>query len=133
MSNTPIRYLKVEDLVGLAIHLLGNPPPIRDIGLLSSAAARPSTTVFGGEAYETVWTKAAALLHSLVKNHPLVDGNKRLGWMACAVFLEINGVSTTQTENNKIYELVMWVASEQLEVTDIAEALKAIVTERSQH
>ncbi|MGH9280443.1 MAG: type II toxin-antitoxin system death-on-curing family toxin [Acidimicrobiales bacterium] len=72
-------YLSTDDLVLLAMLLFGDPPPIRDAGLLGSAAARPQATVFGEDAYPDVWTKAAALLQSIVKNHPLVDGNKRLG------------------------------------------------------
>ena len=127
MSKRQIQYLDIEDLIGLAVHLFGDPPPVRDIGLLSSAAARPSTTVFGHEAYETIWEKGAALLHSIVKNHPLVDGNKRLGWMACAVFLEINSIDTANVDNTEIYNLVIWVASEKLEISQIAPRLKAIV------
>ena len=82
MSDAEVEYLDVEDLVELARLLLGNPPPIRDMGLLGSAAARPQTTVFGEDAYPDIWTKAAALLQSVVKNHPLIDGNKRLGWLS---------------------------------------------------
>ncbi|MEL7157743.1 MAG: Fic family protein, partial [Actinomycetota bacterium] len=84
-------YLDLEDLIELARRLLGDPPPIRDLGLLGSAVARPKTTAFGEDAYPDVWSKAAALLQSVVNNHPLIDGNKRLGWMATAVFLELNG------------------------------------------
>ena len=89
----PTEYLDLDDLVDLARTLLGDPPPIRDIGLLGSAAARPQTTAFGEDAYPNLLTKAAALLQSLVNNHSLVDGNKRLGWLATAVFLELNGVT----------------------------------------
>ena len=64
--------------------------PIRDVGPLGSAVARPQTTAFGEDAYPDIWTKAAALLHSIVKNHALVDGNKRLGWLATAVLLELS-------------------------------------------
>jgi len=61
VSEADVEYLDVEDLVDLARLLLGNPPPIRDMGLLGSAAARPQTTVFGEDAYPDIWTKAAAL------------------------------------------------------------------------
>jgi death on curing protein len=90
--NEPVEFLDLDDVVDLAISLLGDPAPIRDIGLVGSAVARPQTTAFGEDAYPDIWTKAAALLHSIVKNHALLDGNKRLGWLATAVFLEINGV-----------------------------------------
>ena len=62
--------------MALAAALLGDPPPIRDLDLLAAAAARPRASAFGDDAYPDVWTKAAALLHSVVKNHPLVDGNR---------------------------------------------------------
>jgi death-on-curing protein len=93
--NRRYEYLDVDDLLALAVVLLGDPPPVRDIGRLASAAARPAATAFGEEAYADVWQKAAALLQSVVKDHPLVDGNKRLGWLACAVFLDLNGVDPT--------------------------------------
>lgn len=108
-------YLDVDDLVVLAASLFGEPLPIRDLGLLGSAAARPQASAFGDDAYPDVWTKAAALLHSVVKNHPLIDGNKRLGWLACAVFLDVNGVDPTNASNDSVYELVMRVASEPID------------------
>lgn len=122
-------YLDVDDLVVLSASLFGDPPPIRDLGLLGSAAARPQASAFGDDAYPDVWTKAAALLHSVVKNHPLVDGNKRLGWLACAVFLDVNGVDPTNSSNDGVYELVMRVASEPIEVAELAALLHALVTD----
>ena len=122
-------YLDVDDLVVLAASLFGDPPPIRDLGLLGSAAARPQASAFGDDAYPDVWTKAAALLHSVVKNRPLVDGNKRLGWLACAVFLDVNGVEPTKASNDGVYELVMRVASAPIEVAELAALLQALVTE----
>ncbi|MBN9154011.1 MAG: type II toxin-antitoxin system death-on-curing family toxin [Microbacterium sp.] len=64
---------------------------VRDAGLLASALARPSASMFGEDAYATLDRKAAALLESLVRNHPLVDGNKRTGWTIMVAFLWING------------------------------------------
>ena len=92
-------YLDTDDLLDLARRLLGDPPPIRDIGLLGAAAARPQTTAFGEDAYPDVWAKAAVLLHSVVWNHPPVDGNRRLGWLATAAFLELNGASVADAGN----------------------------------
>lgn len=120
-------YLDVEDLVALAARLLGDPPPIRDLGLLGSAAARPGASAFGEDAYPEIRLKAAALLQSLVKNHPLVDGNKRLGWLSTAVFLELNGVDATRASNDGVYDFVMSVAAGQLSVEEIAEGLRRIV------
>lgn len=120
-------YLDTDDLVDLATGLLGDPPPIRDLGLLGSAAARPQATAFGEDAYPDVWLKAAALLHSIVKNHALVDGNKRLGWLATAVFLELNGVAVTHASNDGVYDLVIGVAAGRDEVADIARLLRTLV------
>lgn len=120
-------YLDIEDLIGLAVVLLGDPPPIRDIGLLDAAAARPRASAFGEDAYPDLWTKAAALLQSVVKNHPLVDGNKRLGWLATATFLELNGIEVTEATNDDVYELVMRVAAGQLGVDEIAQGLRTLL------
>lgn len=122
-----VEYLDTEDLLGLAVLLLGDPPPLRDLGLLDAAAARPRASAFGEDAYEDVWAKAAALLQSIVKNHPLVDGNKRLGWLGTATFLEINGVSATSATNDDVYDLVMRVAAGALSVEEIAEGLRSII------
>ena len=124
--NQSSEYLDTEDLVELARRLLGDPPPIRDIGLLGAAAARPQASAFGEDAYPDIWSKAAALLHSVVNNHPLVDGNKRLGWLAAAVFLELNDASVTAAANDDVYDLVMSVGSSDIGVEDIAEALRAM-------
>ena len=122
-------YLDLDDLVALAASLLGDPPPIRDLGLLGAAAARPSASAFGDDAYPDVWTKAAALLQSVVKNHPLVDGNKRLGWLACAVFLDVNGMDPSNASNDGVYELVIHVASSSIEVVELAALLQTLVTD----
>jgi death-on-curing protein len=122
-----VEYLDVEDLIDLAKLLLGDPPPIRDVGLLAAAVARPQATVFGEDAYPDVWTKAAALLESVVNNHALVDGNKRLGWLATAVFLELNAVPITTAANDDVYELVMRVAGGHPPgVEEISERLRAL-------
>jgi death-on-curing protein len=127
--NAPVEFLELEDLIDLAAYLLGTPPPIRDIGLLGSAAARPRTTVLGQDAYPDLWTKAAALLQSIVKNHALVDGNKRLGWLATAVFLELNGVTITTATNDAVYQLVITVATENPSVEQIGDRLRGIVAD----
>lgn len=122
-----VEYLDLDDLLHLASLLLGDPPPVRDAGLLGSAAARPQATVFGEDAYPDVWTKAAALLQSIVKNHALVDGNKRLGWLATATFLELNGVRATRISNDDVYDFVVGVAAGHDEIEGIADELRRLV------
>ena len=125
--SEPIEFLDLNDLVDLARALLGDPPPIRDIGLLGSAAARPQTTAFGEDAYPDLVTKAAALLQSIVNNHALVDGNKRLGWLATAVFLELNGVKASRASNDDVYEFVVWVAATNPDLDHITTRLRRVV------
>jgi len=122
-----VEYLDLDDLITLATALLGDPAPLRDIGLLGSAAARPRTNAFGVDAYPDIWTKAASLLQSIVGNHALIDGNKRLGWLATAVFLELNGLSVAAASNDAVYELVVNVAANQPDIDAIARALEGLV------
>jgi death on curing protein len=124
--SKPVEFLDLDDVIDLAVAILGAPAPIRDIGLLGSAVARPTTTAFGSDAYPDVWTKAAALLESVVNNHALVDGNKRLGWLATAVFLEINDVEISQASNDDVYNLVIDVANGQTNVNAIARRLSRL-------
>ena len=126
--NPDVEFLDLDDVLDLIRRLLGDPPPIRDIGLVGSAVARPQTAVFGQDAYPDVITKAAALLQSIVNNHALIDGNKRLGWLATAVFLEINGVSVIHVSNDDIYQFVIDVAANNPSFEHIAAALRALVT-----
>ena len=124
--SEPVEFLDLDDVIELARRLLGEPPPIRDVGLLGSAVARPQTTIGGEDAYPTVWSKAAALLQSIVNNHALVDGNKRLGWLATAVFLEINGASVAAATNDEVYDLVLAIASAESSTEEIAEQLERL-------
>lgn len=129
--NDPVDFLDLDDLLDLARRLLGEPPPVRDAGLLAAAASRPQTTVGGHDAYPSLCAKAAALLESIVTNHALVDGNKRLGWVATAVFLEINGASVSTASNDAVYELVIDVASSRVDLEEIAERLECFASEHS--
>lgn len=118
-------YLDLEDLLHVARRVVGGSVQVRDAGLLESAAQRPRATVFGSDAYPGIHDKAAALLHSIVCNHALVDGNKRLGLAAVIAFLGLNGWRLTLT-NDGAYDLVIAVASGELsDVPTIAGALVA--------
>lgn len=121
-------YLDLEDLLALVDEVrLG---PVRDIGLLDSAAHRPQTSVFGDDAYRSLNEKAAVLLESLTRNHPLVDGNKRLGWVAMVVFFGLNGFVVRAPEDDA-YDLVIGVATGAVRYPEAAEILSGWVSRRS--
>ena len=118
-----LRYLDVEDLVGFVRRLRVG--PVRDVGLLDSAAQRPRSSAFGEDAYPTLSLKAAALLHGLAGNHALVDGNKRIAWLATTVFLDLNGCRS-DLDDQTAFELVMDVAAGDLDVGSIAQRLTVV-------
>lgn len=122
-----IEYLDLEALLVLTRKLGAG--PVRDAGLLDSAAARPRSSVFGEDAYPTLALKAAALLHSICRHHALVDGNKRLGWFATVSFLALNGYDVAM-DDDAAFELVMRVADGTQEVEGIARALAESLRER---
>ena len=116
-------YHEVEDLLHIAERTLGT-VEVGDLGLLQAAAARPAASAFGEDAYPTLVEKAAALFHSLAKNHPLVDGNKRLALAGGATFLWINGMRLTMS-NDEAYDLIIAIASGGLDTVDgIANVLR---------
>ncbi len=123
--DVDVEFLDLEDLVALVRRLGAG--PVRDIGLLEAACARPRASVFGADAYPTLAGKAAALLHSIVANHALVDGNKRLGWLATVVFLDLNGRSVT-IDDEAAFRLVMDVAEGRLDADGIAGILGVALT-----
>jgi death-on-curing protein len=117
-------FLELEELLHIAQRTLGTQPVVGDYGLLEAALARPRATAFGDDAYAGIHEKAAALLHSLVRNHALVDGNKRLALASTLAFSGMNGLRLTLS-NDEAYRLVMSVAAgECTDVTVIAAALE---------
>jgi death-on-curing protein len=120
-------YLQLEDLLTL-IEELGV-GPVRDLGLLDSAAHRPQTSLFGEDAYPDLHTKAAVLLESLTRNHALIDGNKRLAWVAVVVFYGLNGFAVRAPEDDA-YDLVIGVAAGELPPDHAASVLAGWVSPR---
>jgi death-on-curing protein len=114
-------YLTLEDLLDLVDALRAG--PVRDLGLLDSACHRPQTSLFGRSAYPTLAEKAAALMHSLVRNHALVDGNKRLALLAAVVFLRINGCILDLTDD-EAFDLTMSAAAGELDAEGIGKRLR---------
>lgn len=119
-------FLRLEDLVAIEVAL--GSPGVRDAGLLESALARPRATIYGSEAYPTLPLKAAALVHSIVTNHALVDGNKRLGLVALRLFLGMNDLDLDATQDEK-FQFIMAIASGTLrEVEEIATWIESRLT-----
>ena len=120
---TNVEFLELDDAVEM-IRTLGV-GPVRDIGLLDAAMHRPRFSAFGEDAYPTIPLKVAALLHSLTNNHALVDGNKRLAWLATVVFCDLNGLET-DLNDEEAFQLVWDIASTELDLTEIADRLHLV-------
>jgi len=123
VTDGRIDYLTEADLLEVALGVVGD-VTVRDRGLLASAAARPQTSAFGEDAYPTFAARAAALMHSIARNHALLDGNKRLAWAATRIFCLLNGrdlnLSVDEAE-----ALVVSVAQGDLEVPQIAASVES--------
>jgi death-on-curing protein len=120
-------YLTYADLLYVGERALGAQPLVRDPGLLEAAVGRPRTSVFGEDAYVSHESKAAALVHSIARNHALVDGNKRLALAALIAFLGMNGKRLTLT-NDEAYDLIIEVATGAL---DDVESIAARISTRT--
>lgn len=124
-------HLTLAELLHVADRVLDGEVPVRDYGLLEAALVRPQATISGQDAYPTLDRKAAALLHSLARNHALVDGNKRLALGALIAFYGLNGRRLILT-NDQAYDLVIAVAAGTLDtVDDIANRLAEATEPRS--
>jgi death-on-curing protein len=116
-------YLDVEDLLHIAQRAIGE-VDVRDLGLLVAAAARPQASAFGEQAYRSAVEKAAALIHSIARNHALVDGNKRLALAGGIAVLGINGLRLTMS-NDEAYALIIAIASGEIDdVQEVTDALR---------
>ncbi|HEX4519709.1 MAG TPA: type II toxin-antitoxin system death-on-curing family toxin [Gaiellaceae bacterium] len=123
MNETALEYLSVEDLLEIAHGVVDGVVVVRESGLLASAAGRPRASAFGKEAYPTFAEKAAALMHSIARNHALVDGNKRLAWAATRVFCLVNGRDLLFT-TDEAEQLILAVARGELDVPELARSIE---------
>lgn len=117
------QYLTIEDALKL-VEMLGA-GPVRDAGLLDSAFARPQSSAFGADAYPTLPLKAAAMMHSIVKNYSLFDGNKRMSLLSTHTFVELNNAHLGMTMD-EAYNLILEIASGNMELTEVAGRLKIL-------
>ncbi|HEX2980834.1 MAG TPA: type II toxin-antitoxin system death-on-curing family toxin [Anaerolineaceae bacterium] len=117
------QYLTPEQVLFLHSRLTaetGGGHGIRDLGLLLSALARPKATFEGKDLYPDLFTKAAALMDSLARNHPFVDGNKRTAITAAALFLRINGYRL-MVENSEMVRFTMACAQSQHSLDELSD------------
>ena len=120
-------YLTLPELLHVAERTLGPDYAVRDYGLLEAALARPRATAFGKDAYPDLDAKAAALLHSIARNHALIDDNKRLALTAVIAFYGLNGRRLNLT-NDAAYDLVISVAAGHLDTVDAIAAILQTAT-----
>ncbi|MEN9603966.1 MAG: hypothetical protein RLZZ06_672 [Actinomycetota bacterium] len=102
---------------------------VKDPGLLEAALSRPKTTVFGEDAYPTLHLKAASMMHSIIKNHPMIDGNKRTSWLLMVSFLWINGYQHNMTTDEG-FNLTLGIAESRLELEDAASIIESHLVAR---
>ena len=121
-------FLTLPELLYITERTLGPGVEVRDYGLLEAALARPQASPFGKDAYLGLDRKAAALLHSVARNHALADGNKRLALAALIACYGLNGRRLTLT-NDEAYDLVMKVAAGDLDTVDDIAAILQHATE----
>ncbi len=122
----PTIFLNLEQILVIhedQIDRYGGSHGIRELALLESALYRPQTTFSDRELYPTLYYKAAALLHSLVMNHPFVDGNKRTGTVAMIIFLKLNG-ATLDVVQKELVNIVLKIENKSLNIEDIADWLE---------
>ena len=120
-------YIELEDALE-QIGFLG--VQVKVMGLLDSALQRPKTSLFGEDAYPDLQTKAAAMLHSLIKNHPMVDGNKRTGWLLFLSFIAANGFQHNMTTEES-FSLTLGIADGSLELEQAADIIRKHLVARS--
>ena len=121
-----VRYLATETVLEIHEELVaryGGSQGIRDLGLVDSAVARPRAGFGDFEAYPDLFIKAAVLGHSLLKNHPFVDGNKRTAVAAMELLLEENGYEL-RVPKNSLYRLALDIENNSLSEQAIARWLK---------
>ena len=133
-----MRYLTLSELIyvnGAVLNrqdIATGKQKIRDIELLEAAVARPEASAFGADAYPTLREKAAALLHSVARNHPFTDGNKRTAAVGTVFMLRVNGEAVAWTQDDAL-DMILRVAEGVADVDELAEWLPLTSLPYDQH
>ncbi len=121
-------FLSVEDILDLHARQLaryGGGAGLRDAGLLASATAQPSATFDGEYLHADLFEMAAAYHFFLVRDHPFVDGNKRVALLAALVFLDLNGIEIV-SGTDRLYEITMAAARGEANKEELADSLRQL-------
>lgn len=118
---TPHQVLAIHDQM---IKRFGGSNGLRDMGLFESAVMRPQASYDGNDLYENIFDKAAALLQSLLKNHPFVDGNKRTALASAGIFLKLNGYKLKNYHEEEV-KFAVNVDNQNLTMEEISSWLKS--------
>ena len=119
-----VRYLDVDEVLRLHVLEVGEGVGLRDRNLLEAAVERPRQSAFGEDAYATLESKAAALLDSLARNHPFLDGNKRIAVLAAFVFLELNGFEV-ETTDDEVVETVLALIVREIDFDRLVDRIRS--------
>lgn len=122
-----MKYLTAEQILFIHARLVaetGGSSGIRDLNMLLSAVGRPRASFGGKDLYPDLFSKAGALMESLINNHPFIDGNKRVGIAAAALFLRING-QKLQVSHVELERFTLEVAQSRRSLEEIAEWLRS--------
>lgn len=117
---TIAQVLAIHEIV---VNRYGGSPGIRDLGSLKASVERAKTTYSKRDLYPTIFEKAAAIMQSIIKNHPFVDGNKRTALTSAGIFLELNGWKMKNTHQEEM-KFTLKIDKENLPVKQIAKWLK---------
>lgn len=121
-----ITYTTFEQVLAIhhdQIERYGGSHGIRDIALLQSAIERPKSSFMGEDLYPTIFDKVAALIHSILLNHPFIDGNKRTSMVAGSYFLHLNGFEL-KVEQHQLVEAALNIESKKWDLEQISKWLK---------
>lgn len=123
--NDQFDYLDLQDLLEIGKSLIAD-FRVRDIGLLESAAMRPQTTIYGEDAYFSFEEKTASLIHSLARNHALIDGNKRIAWSAGRIFCLMND-RDLKMDIDDAEKMILDIAKGEIDIAKIAAILTKVI------